>query len=112
LSELDGKHQVRVRYRYLFDFLIVHFGEDWFDEYPDEAASIADFIAHAPADQRQGTLGELMQMVRETPSPDQFERDFHYLCWAYRPGIGPSVYREFADRIAEQLQASLADDAG
>jgi hypothetical protein len=108
IDELSDRDRVRVSYRYLEHLMIVYFGEDWFDEYEsDEAASIADYIRRTEEVDRRETLNELDRMRDESESPEQFERDFRYLSWAYGPPGGATRYRDFADRLADRIRASL-----
>ncbi|MDX6227211.1 MAG: CdiI immunity protein [Frankiales bacterium] len=105
---MSDKEAVRLKYRYLDGLMGFYFGEDWFDEYEsDEAAAIADYLTHTQEVDRREALGELDRMRSEAESPDAFERDFAYLCWAYRPAGGPTPYREFADRLAAAISTSL-----
>lgn len=108
MNDIEARDLVRLRYRYLFKLVVVYFGEDWFDEYEsDEAASIADYIRRTEEVDRRETLNELDRMRDESESPEQFERDFRYLSWAYGPPGGATPYRDFADRLADRIRASL-----
>jgi hypothetical protein len=107
-SDTTERDRVRVRYRYISQLMGMYFGEDWFDEYEsDEAASIADYIRRTEEVDRRETLNELDRMRDESESPEQFERDFRYLSWAYGPPGGATRYRDFADRLADRIRASL-----
>jgi hypothetical protein len=108
LNDIEARDLVRLRYRYLFKLVVVYFGEDWFDDYDsDEEAAMADFLSHTEEVDRRETLNELDRMRDESESPEQFERDFRYLSWAYGPPGGATPYRDFADRLADRIRASL-----
>ncbi|MDX6255709.1 MAG: CdiI immunity protein [Frankiales bacterium] len=105
---MTDRDRVRLKYRYLDDLMGMYFGEDWFDEYDtDEKAALADYVRRTNDTRRRAALGELDRMRADAESPEAFERDFAYLSWAYGPLGGPTPYREFADRLAAAISASL-----
>jgi hypothetical protein len=105
---MSDRDSIRTKYRYLHGLLSFYFGQDFFDEYhDDEEAAIADYVGRTEEVDRREALGELDRMRADAESPEAFERDFAYLSWAYGPLGGPTPYREFADRLAAAISASL-----
>jgi CdiI immunity protein len=86
----------------------MYFGQDFFDDYDDnEQLAIDDFIRRTNEAHRCGTLAELDLIRAKAESPEALERDLHYLAWSYRPPGHPTPYRDFADRLADRIRASL-----
>jgi hypothetical protein len=105
---MSDRATIRLRYRYLYGMLGFYFGQDWFDEYQsDEGAAVSAYIRETEEVDRRETLAELDRIRADAESPEAFERDFRFLSWAYGPLGGPTPYRDFADRIADRIRASL-----
>jgi hypothetical protein len=96
----------------LFQFIAGCFNEDWFDEYPTEAAVVAAYISGFPAPARRRTLVQLVELRKTAVTDDELGEALHELGSAYGPRGPGEPYREFADRLIAWLAASLPDEPG
>jgi hypothetical protein len=107
IDDLSDRDRVRLTYRYLDTVMAIYFGQDMFDDYADEEEAMADLLRGRREVDRHETLAELDRFRETSESPEQFERDFGYLSGAYLPPGRPTPYRDFADRLATAIRASL-----
>jgi hypothetical protein len=99
-------------YPALFQFVASCFNEDWFDEYPTEAAVVANYIRGFQALARGQALAELVDLRQTALTDAELGKTLHELGSAYSPGGPGEPYRAFADRLIAWLAASLSDEPG
>jgi CdiI immunity protein len=109
---MTDKFELRDRYPELFQLIAGTFNEDWFDEYPNEAAAVADYVAGFAAVYRRQALDELIELRRTAATDDDLGDALSALGSAYGPRGPGEPYRAFADRLIAWLAASLSDEPG
>jgi hypothetical protein len=94
-------------YPELFQLVAGFFNEDWFDDYADEAAAVADYVSQTTEEVRREALGEMRRLRTVSTSEPALAETMSKLGSGYSPRYPPTPMGDFLDRLIRALEDSI-----